>query len=126
MIVADTHALVWWVAGDQRLSAKALAVMNESIVGFAAITCWEIAQLTARGRLQLVAPIKAWWDKVMNLPVTTLFPITPDIAVIAASISDPIRDPADRLIVATALHHGAPLVTKDERIRAAGIVETIW
>ena len=48
------------------------------------------------------------------------------IAVRAASLPDPIRDPADRLIIATAIERGVPLVTKDDRIHRAGVVETIW
>ena len=100
--------------------------MKGESVGIAAITCWEIAQLTARGRLQLDAPITHWWDDVMKLASTTLIPLTIEIATTAASLPDSIRDPADRLIVTTALHHGVPLVTKDERIRRAGVVETIW
>jgi PIN domain nuclease of toxin-antitoxin system len=55
----------------------------------------------------------------------TVLAITPDIAATAAAL--PIHgDPADRLIVATAIVHRAPLVTKDQRIRAAGVVETLW
>jgi PIN domain nuclease of toxin-antitoxin system len=100
--------------------------MKGESVGIAAITCWEIAQLTARGRLRLDAPIAHWWDDVMKLASTTLIPLTIEIATMAASLPDPIRDPADRLIVATALLQGVPLVTKDERIRRAGVVETIW
>jgi PIN domain nuclease of toxin-antitoxin system len=47
-------------------------------------------------------------------------------AISCGLLDDPIRDPADRLIVATALHHGIPLVTTDAKIRAARVVETIW
>jgi PIN domain nuclease of toxin-antitoxin system len=126
VIVADTHALVWWISSDPRLSARALPFMNGDRVGIAAITCWEIAQLTARGRLTLDAPIDHWWDDVIKLRTTALLPLTIEIAVTAASLPDTIRDPADRLIVATALRHSVPLVTKDERIRRAGVVETIW
>lgn len=62
----------------------------------------------------------------MKLASTTLIPLTIEIASMAASLPDPIRDPADRLIVATALLQGVPLVTKDDRIRRSGVVETIW
>jgi PIN domain nuclease of toxin-antitoxin system len=63
---------------------------------------------------------------VLALPSTALLPLTIEVAHTAARLPDPIRDPADRLIVATALHQGVALVTKDERIRAAGVVQTIW
>jgi len=55
-----------------------------------------------------------------------LLPITLEIAITAGSLPDPIRDPADRLIVATAMHQGVPLVTKDARIRESAVVQTIW
>lgn len=126
MILADTHALIWWITGDSQLSVKAREIMNRSAIGIAVITCWEIAFLVARGRILLDAHVADWWHEVMALPSTALLPLTIEVAATAATLADPIRDPADRLIVATALHQGVPLVTKDQRIRAAGLVETIW
>jgi PIN domain nuclease of toxin-antitoxin system len=126
VIVADTHALIWWITDDARLSVRARETMSRRAVGIAVITCWEIALLSARGRIALDTHIADWWHDVMSLPETALLPLTIDVAAAAASLTDPIRDPADRLIVATALLQGVPLVTKDERIRASGVVETIW
>jgi PIN domain nuclease of toxin-antitoxin system len=54
-----------------------------------------------------------------------ILPLTPAVAVLATSIA-PLRDPADRLIAATALTHGVPLVTNDDRIRRSGVVAAIW
>lgn len=126
MIVADTHALIWWITGDPRLSSKARDVMNRSAIGIAVITCWEIAMLAARKRIVLNDHIADWWHDVLALPSTALLPLTMEVAMTAANLADPIRDPADRLIVTTALHQGVPLVTKDDRIRAANIVPTLW
>lgn len=126
MIVADTHALIWWTNGDSRLSLKAREQMNRGAIGIAVITCWEIAFLEARGRITLRDPLTDWWHDVIALPSTALLPLTIEVAATAARLPDQIRDPADRLIVATALHQGVPLVTKDDRIRASGVVETIW
>ena len=55
-----------------------------------------------------------------------VFPITIEIGVRAAELHDLLRDPIDCLIAATALVHDAPLVTKDDRIRKSGVVDTIW
>lgn len=126
MIVADTHALIWWANGDSRLSSKAREHMDRGAIGIAVITCWELAFLEARGRIALRHPITDWWHDVMALPSTALLPLTIEVAATAARLPDHIRDPADRLIVATALLQGSPLVTKDDRIRASGVVETIW
>ena len=48
------------------------------------------------------------------------------VAIIAAELQEVLRDPMDSLIAATALTHGVPLVTKDERIQRSGVVATIW
>ena len=125
MIVADTHALVWWVNGADELSSSARARLNAETIGVSAITCWEVAFLAARNRVQIDEPL-GWLREVLAVPHVELLPITPEIAVVAANLPDPIRDPADRLIVATALHHDVPLVTKDTRIREANVVPTIW
>lgn len=126
MIVADTHALIWWITGDARLSPRARDVMDRDSIGVAVITCWEIAFLAARGRIAIHDRIVDWWHDVMALPSTALLPLTIEVAATAATLPNPIRDPADRLIVATALHQGVPLVTKDARIQASGLVQTIW
>lgn len=126
MIVADTHARIWWITGDARISDRALAAMQRGGVGVAIITCWEIAFLEARKRIVLDAPIENWWHDVMTIPSIALLPLTMEVAATAARLPDPIRDPADRLIVATALHQGLPLVTADTKIRNSGLVETIW
>lgn len=55
-----------------------------------------------------------------------LLPLTMDVAIAAAKLPDPIRDPIDRVIVATALLQGVPLVTKDRKIIESGVVSTIW
>jgi len=100
--------------------------MDRDSIGIAAITSWEIALLVARRRIKIDEPIIEWWHDVIAVPSTTLFPLTIEVAAIAATLPDPIRDPADRLIVATAVYHRLPLVTKDGRIRASGLVPTIW
>jgi len=53
-------------------------------------------------------------------------PVTIEISLLAAELHDVLRDPIDCLIAATALTHGVPLVTKDERIQRSGVVATIW
>jgi PIN domain nuclease of toxin-antitoxin system len=62
----------------------------------------------------------------MSLRKPTFLPLTIEVAATAATLPDPIRDPVDRLIVATALHQGVPLVTKDHKIITADVVRTIW
>ena len=121
VIVLDTHVLIWAVQGDARLGpAAARSVEREAKaggVGVSAITPWEIALLAERGRLRLDRDVGDWIAAALNVPGFRLLPIEPAIAV--ASVRLPASmpaDPADRLIVATARHHGAQLLTADRQI----------
>jgi PIN domain nuclease of toxin-antitoxin system len=126
VIVADTHAWVWWAAEDERLSGPALtALVNTDIVGIAAITLWEVAMLVEKKRLVLDRDVLGWLHKAISKTHIVMLPLTPEIAVTATAIPR-FRDPSDRLIAATALTHGVPLVTKDQRIQRSGVVATIW
>jgi len=126
VIVADTHAWLWWFADPSRLSGKATRALDEEdIVAISAISLCETAFLARRQRIDLIVDTFTFFERALEPEGTLLLPITPAIA-IAASGLDQLRDPADRLIVATALEHHARLVTKDARIRDAKVVETIW
>ncbi len=133
MIVIDTHVLIWAVHDDARLGAKARAVIEETArddrVLVSAITPWEIAMLTQKGRLSLGREVGAWIAEALDLPGIQLAPIEPAIAVDSVRLPEPLpRDPADRLIIATARHANAPLMTADQAIltyAAAGHVSAI-
>ena len=126
MIVADTHALIWWVGSGDQLSPAARLALDEGPVGVPSIACFEVAMLARRKRIDLGSDVLEWLDRMIRLKNVSVLPINPEIAVTAAGLPDPVRDPADRLIVATALHHGAPLVTKDRKIIESDLVQTIW
>ncbi len=107
VILLDTHVLVWMVADSKRLSRPAATAIrraqDEGGVAISAITLWELASLIARGRIP---------PEIAAL--TTLFPETYP------------RDPADRLIGATALAEGMHLITRDANIRKSPLLTTIW
>jgi PIN domain nuclease of toxin-antitoxin system len=132
LIVLDTHVLVWWVTGDPaRLSAAAADAIaaesaRESII-VSSITAWELAQLIDRGRLQLAADLAAWLAAVETIPSVVFVPVDNEVGVKSVVLPGEFhRDPADRIIVATARHFSVPLVTADERIRNYAGVRTIW
>lgn len=131
MIALDTHALVWWATGDPGLSAKAKAAINRELNGgeilVSAISAWEIAMLVEREKLVLSMDVGSWLATVQAIEAVHLVPVDPEIAVKSVELPGEFhKDPADRMIVATARKFAVPLVTKDEKIRAYAHVKTIW
>ena len=133
MIVIDTHVLIWAVHDDARLGAHAREVIEttskDDRVLVSAITPWEIAMLTQKGRLSLGREVGAWIAEALDLPGIQLAPIEPSIAVDSVRLPEPLHpDPADRFIIATARYASAPLMTADQAILTygnAGHVRTI-
>ncbi|MBK9260850.1 MAG: type II toxin-antitoxin system VapC family toxin [Polyangiaceae bacterium] len=126
MIVLDTHVWFWLVASPDRLSdASVTAIDSADELFLSPISCWEIAMLVHKGRLEINQPTEQWLESAMQSTGMALLPIGPTIAALAARL--PLHgDPADRLIVATAITFGAQLVTKDHSIRSSGLVTTVW
>ena len=129
MILLDTHALVWTVAEPSRLSRPALAAIRrartEDGVAVAAITLLELALLIDRGRVQGSGTVEA--SVRLLIEGVTIKALTPQIAALATEFPDDYpRDPADRLIGATARAEGMALVTRDQKIRESSLLKTIW
>ena len=132
MILLDTHALIWWVSGDQdHLSADAEAAISAELQGgkiaISSISAWEVAMLVNRGRLALSMDLSAWLSMVEAIEAVTFISVDNEIGVKAVELpGDFHKDPADRLIVATARKLAVPVVTADDKIRAYSHVRTIW
>jgi len=129
MILLDTHTLVWAVMETKRLSKAASAAIlkaqTDGGLAISAITLWELAMLLARGRIQGYGTIEA--SLALLTEDVVVKPITTEIASIAAQFpSDFPQDPVDRLIGATARAEGLPLITRDEKLRASSLLQTIW
>ena len=132
MIVIDTHALIWLIEGDRKLGALAAerinAARSASSVLIPAVVPWEIGLLTVRGKIELTFDPLRWIELTLMLPGFSLAPLTPEIAIGSASLEWSHRDPADRMMVSTAIVHDAMLLTADEKIlayAAAGHVKVI-
>lgn len=131
MIVLDTHALVWWVNGDDALSDNAKAAIELERKGgqiiVSAISAWEIAMLVEREKLVLSMDVARWLALVAEIENVRFLPLDVEVAVKSVDLPGEFHtDPADRMIVATARRLAAPLITKDEKIRAYPHVSTIW
>jgi PIN domain nuclease of toxin-antitoxin system len=131
VIALDTHALVWWVNGDDSLSEKAKEVISREMNGgqiiVSAISAWEIAMLVEREKLVLSMDVGSWLATVAEIEAVRFMPLDVEIAVKSVDLPGEFhKDPADRMIVATARKLAAPLVTKDEKIHAYAHVKAIW
>ena len=113
----DSHVLHWWASEPERLSPaanEALTAADELAV--ASISWFELAWLARHERIVVSVPILAWLDQLAAQVRTA--GTTPAVAATAVSLPTSFPgDPADRLIYATAIEFGWPLITKDERLR---------
>ena len=126
----DTHILVWWLNDSDRLSRAQQDVVAsasaESPLLVSDISLWEVAALHSLGRIQLTIPLRAWLDKAVAPPLVRRLGISPAIAAELSALPDSFqRDPADRILVATARIFGATLLTQDSRIVDAALVKTL-
>ncbi len=129
MILLDTHTWIWWVDDSAQLSRRAKGTIDTAAAdsGFylSSISAWEVAMLVHQGKLQLTMDVDIWVAHTEALPFVTFVPISNRIAI--QSVTLPIHpDPADRIIIATALSLGATIVTKDSKMSAYANIQTIW
>ena len=118
MILLDTQVLLWLLYGDHRLGMRARVAIDDAFAAgraaVSAITFWEVAMLQAKGKIALQADIHSWREGLLDEGLIEI-PVDGRTAVRAGLLQDMHGDPADRLIVATALD-GHRLVTADRRI----------
>lgn len=129
-ILLDTHVWWWWITGEPGLSVaqkRLLAKVGpEEPAEVSDISLWEIATLVSLGRLSISLPLRDWLESAAAPPLVQRRAISPAVASEVASLPDTFhRDPADRIIVATARVHDATLLTRDRRIIDARLVPTV-
>ena len=117
-MLLDTHIWLWWVNEGDRLSdAQRSYIDSADEIAVSAISCWEIALLVSHQRLRLTGTVLDWLETSLVFPKVRLFPISPEIAVEANFLPGEFqKDPADRIIVATARVHNIELLTLDSKI----------
>ena len=119
------------MTGDATLSKKAKTAINHELDGgdilVSTISAWEIAILVEREKLQLTMEVESWLATVAQIEAVRFVPVDVEIATKSVNLPGEFhKDPADRMIVATARKFAVPLITKDEKIRTYGHVKTIW
>jgi PIN domain nuclease of toxin-antitoxin system len=126
----DTHILLYWLSRDQRLTRRQASVLKaasgEQPLWVSDISLWEIATLAGLGRIRLRLPLRDWLEAAVAPPLVHRVSISPAVAAEVAVLPDAFhRDPADRIIVASARTMGATVLTQDRRIIDSGLVATL-
>ena len=130
MTFLDTHAWLWWLSDRSLVGATArkqiAAVIEQASLAASSMSAWEAAVLVKKGRLELTLGVEELIYHCEGLPFFSFAPITPRIAVLSVQLEPFHADPADRLIVATAMHYGGLLLTDDSKIHGFAQVRAAW
>jgi PIN domain nuclease of toxin-antitoxin system len=128
MIALDTHTILWDAYEPKKLSKKAkAAIEQESEFIFCDISFWEIAMLIQKGRIKSKYPIDEMIVSILEGRKYIIKNITPSIVKTYVDLQDKInKDPADRIIFATAMVENVALVTADKNLHKSNLIETIW
>ena len=131
MILIDTHIWVWWLSNPEKLSPVARNAVQDAArkrsIYVSSISAWEIALLVSNERLSFTMDAQDWIARAEGLPFFHFIPVDNAIAVRSVRLEEPFhKDPADRIIVATAITMGIPLVSSDTKLLKYPHVKTIW
>jgi len=126
-LLLDTHVWLWSVLSPKRISPKArkLLLSAESELWLSPISAWEALMLAECGRLAIRDDAGDWVASAWRAAPFREAPLTYEVAVASRQIPVPVRDPADRFLVATAKVYGCALLTADRRLRTIPGVEVV-
>ena len=128
MIVVDTHALVWQLNADAKIGRRARARLEKALARedlcVSAVTFWEISLLVSRDRLRLDTTATHFRWRVLEMGIRELA-IGGEVALQAAVLAPVLIDPVDCFVAATALTHGATLMTADTRLLESRAVNVL-
>ena len=128
MVVVDTHALVWQLNADAKIGKRARARLERALTReelcVSAVTFWEISLLVSRDRLRLDTTATHFRWRVLEMGVRELA-VGGEVALQAAALAPVLVDPVDCFVAATALTHGAILMTADTRLLESRVVDVL-
>lgn len=125
-LLLDTHVWIWVMEGRTvEVPSSVLDAVEraqaDGRVWVSAISVWEVGMLEAKGRLTLSRGIREWVRRALGVPGVRLAELSPEVALDSSSLPGTVHgDPADRILIATARHLGAALVTRDRNIITYG------
>ena len=128
MLLLDTCTLLWLVGQQQHLSEQAKAALTKSSgsLFISAISAFEIGVKSQKGLLTLPMPVATWLRQAMELHGIDYLAVDCEVAIRATQLPNLHRDPADRIIIATAMVHQLKIITPDQHIQAYPEIETVW
>lgn len=119
MILLDTHALVWLSEGSSKLGKKSLVLIDEALQNnelfISTVSFWEVAMLIEKGRLTMDFSVSQWRLKLLKHDIQEI-PLSGEVAIGSAQLINFHGDPADRMIVTTAIKSVMKLCTADQKI----------
>jgi PIN domain nuclease of toxin-antitoxin system len=128
-LLLDTHIVIRYFSNHKKLSREQSRIIADAerrgeCLGVCAFSLLEIVTLV-EGRRQLGVGVKELFHEFDTNPLIRIIPLTTEVALEMAVMGDSLRDPADRVIVATARVHGLRLLTADQRIIDSRLVPVV-
>ena len=127
----DTHTWIWWNMNPRKLSPKVKEIIGKTNMYdemlLSAISPWEFSKLLEKQRIGISCNPEDWIHAALDMPKLKLVPLSPILSYRSTVLPQPFHnDPADQIIVATALEENATILTKDEKILAYENVRSLW
>ena len=119
MIILDTHIWIWWVDENPKLSPKNLEIIQAhqaTGLGISIISCWEIAKLVEKNRLNFECSLEEWLELALSYSGVQLLELSIPIILQSTKLAGFHADPSDQIIVATAKVYDSSLLTQDRKI----------
>ena len=124
-LLLDTHIWVRWISKDQPLGRELVDVIEQAdYLAVSAISCWELAYLVKNAKLGLPVELREWIEMALGGSGVDVIDVSSEIAISSAMLPDIHRDPADRLIIATAVQKDCMLATYDESITKYDVMQS--
>ena len=125
MVLLDTHALLWMLFDDGKLSPDAVAALRDALCCVSIASIWELAIKTSLGKLKLPKSLREIASECLSMGIVIL-DITVEDCICLKDLPWIHKDPFDRIIIAQAVTGHMPLVTHDGNIRRYDAVDIIW
>ena len=127
----DTHAWIWWITQDKRLSGHAHNMIRSAVrkdgIWISAISVWEVAKKVEKKQLVLDRPLGQWLNAAMSVEGLLIAELTVDILIQSCDLPSPFHgDPVDQIIAATVRHHHGRLITKDQKLLDYAHLKCVW